>query len=80
MKIINPGCRADYSAQCIADFSDTILCPASECQIGSDNISHNLFPCRDGKYCIWHGLVCDGHAQCEDESGKEISSILTNHS
>ena len=56
-------------SECL-DYSDLFICPASACL--SD--TRNYFPCHDGKYCILRGLVCDGYAQCEDESGKKISS------
>ena len=78
MRVVNPGCRSDYKTECRRDFSDNFICPASACQIGSNNFQpkySELFPCQDGKYCIWQGLVCDGYAQCEDESGKEASCI-----
>ena len=74
-KVLFLGCTSDYKIDCHGDTSDAFICPASACS----NYS-KWFPCRDGKYCIWTGLVCDGHAQCEDESGKETSSTLTNHS
>ena len=71
--------KYNYTDQCGIGGSDRIYCPASACQIGSDNFQPSyskLFPCHDGKYCILQGLVCDGYAQCEDESGKGASSIL----
>ena len=82
MTFFNPGCRSDYKVECHADTSDLFVCPASACQIGSDHYQARYsewFPCRNGKYCIWKGLVCDGHAQCEDKSGKDTSSISNDY-
>ena len=58
------GCLQDYEPECV-DMSDLFLCAAKEC-----NHDPGLFLCQDEKYCIQKSLVCDGYAQCEDESGK----------
>ena len=58
------GCLPSYVSEC-GDRSDTFLCPASACQNKSQ-----FFPCHDNKYCVMAHLVCDGYAQCQDESGR----------
>ena len=65
INLICLGCSPDYIPQCFADNSDKFICPASACQ--GDKYH---FACSDGKYCIRKHLVCDGYAQCKDESGK----------
>ena len=52
-----------YKPEC-RDYSDVFVCPAHACEQDA-----RFFPCEDGKYCIIKNLVCDGYAQCEDESG-----------
>ena len=61
------GCTDNYEPECL-ERSDEIFCPASLCKLDEDY----LFPCHDGKFCIHKSLVCDGHAQCEDKSGKSL--------
>ena len=63
------GCSPEYYSECSYDKSDHFICPASAC-----HGSPSRFPCSDGKYCIMKSLVCDGYAQCEDESGNSQSS------
>ena len=69
---ISTGCLPDYVNECIFDESDVFVCPASACQ--RDKM---FFACSDGKYCIKKDLVCDGYAQCEDESGNYQPNITT---
>ena len=65
------GCMSSYVPECV-DNSDVFVCPATACKNDAE-----FFPCDDGKYCIFESLVCDGYAQCEDESGKsEMKSVL----
>ena len=52
------------------DKSDVFVCPATACKNDT-----RFFPCQDGNYCILMHLVCDGYAQCEDESGIYVSSL-----
>lgn len=61
--IFHLGCLPDYEPECV-DKSDVFLCSAKDC-----NHEPGFFLCKDEKYCIKKSLVCDGYAQCEDESG-----------
>ena len=61
------GCKPAYVSECF-DYSDKFVCPASDCH--NDGRS---FACRDGKYCIFQDLICDGYPQCEDWSGNSHS-------
>ena len=72
LMLLFTGCTDDYVSDCDLDKSDQFICPASSC-----NSSIIYFPCSDGKYCIRKELVCDGYAQCEDESGIIISSMTS---
>ena len=67
------GCSLDHVSECF-DKSDLIECSMAECQI-----SHKVFTCSDKKYCIPKYLVCDGYAQCEDESGIFISRLFQSY-
>ena len=60
----NLGCRSTYMPEC-PDHSDVFVCLDRACKRDS-----KYFQCKDGKYCIYENLVCDGYAQCEDASGK----------
>ena len=55
------------------DHSDVFVCLDRAC-----NRDSKYFQCKDGKYCIFAILVCDGYAQCEDESGKQLSVTKIN--
>ena len=52
-----------YVPEC-PDNSDVFVCLDRACKRDS-----KYFQCKDGKYCIFENLVCDGYAQCEDKSG-----------
>ena len=51
------------------------MCQANICKKDT-----RFFTCQDEKYCIRKYLVCDGYAQCEDESGNSYSLINNNNS
>ena len=70
MLLQNLGCRPSYTPEC-PDFSDFFVCQANICKRDI-----RFFTCQDKKYCIMKYLVCDGYAQCEDESGNLLFSIL----
>lgn len=63
---------SSYVPECY-DGSDVFVCPTEACENHTQ-----FFQCKDGKYCIFAILVCDGYAQCEDESGKQLSVTKIN--
>ena len=52
------------------DLSDVRLCPGNRCLDDPD-----YFRCRDGQYCIYHELQCDGYPQCLDGSDEDVCGV-----
>jgi hypothetical protein len=50
---------------------DHRICPGSKCK----NKTMRYFQCKDGKFCIYEVLQCDGHIQCDDGSDEEFCSV-----
>ena len=66
----NLECSPSYVTEC-PDLSDLFVCQPDICKQDA-----RFFTCNDEKYGIMKYLVCDGYAQCEDESGNLLFSIL----
>jgi hypothetical protein len=58
----------NYDFECF--WGDHRICPGSKCKNGT-----KYFQCKDGKFCIFAMLLCDGHIQCDDGSDEEFCSV-----